>query len=190
MTDLLGVASLLDDFHDAEVRRLWQALRAHCGWTGPNPEEVPHFTWHVAESYDHERLADALQEFCSHLAPFKVLTAGLGIFTAEKLVVYLPLVKDPVLMRIHQTLWDILGKLGQGISPYYSPERWMPHITLVYDNVGEGSLGCLVQQLAREPLSWVIPVDNLVMFGHAASDQIRPLVRFPLTGTEQPYAGN
>jgi len=182
MNNLVGVVSLLDSKHDAQVRRIWEGLKTECAWTGPNPKDVPHFSWHVAESYDEEHLAGTLLEICSRWKPFMVQTAGIGIFAAEKPVIYIALVKNQHLIQLHHMLWERLQGLGQGVSPYYAPDAWMPHITVAYEGVNPQSIGCLMQELAFKPLRWDIMVDNLIMVGRTVDADQHPLIRFSFTG--------
>lgn len=180
MKPLAGVISVLDSIHETRVRQIWQELQDQCDWPGPHPEDIPHFSWHVAEAYDEERLTSALQTVSSQLTPFQVIADGLGIFSGEKPVVYINLVKDQVLQQVHQKLWEIFENLGQGISPYYAPHRWIPHITIASGEIEPQVFCCIVQYLAFKPITWTILVDNLVMVGRPDEKNTRSLVHFSL----------
>ena len=45
----------------------------------------------------------------------------------------------------------------------YTPEQWVPHITLAYRDVSSANLDCVMQGLAFQDFNWEIQVDNLIL---------------------------
>ena len=160
-----GIASLLNEPHKNQIESIWQDLEEKCGLIGVRITPFPHFTYQVVEAYDQPRLEPILQEIAHKTRPFTVCTTGLGVFTGEMPVIYHPLVKDDILLHFHRLLWDRIKEVGQGASPYYSPEMWMPHITLGYGDVTNFNLGCAMDALAFRNLDWQMVVDNLTFIG-------------------------
>jgi hypothetical protein len=180
-----GVVTILGEPHYSLVESLWHQVNEICHLEGVKPTDIPHFSWHVAETYAEGRLAGILREICAETEPFTVQTAGLGMFTAEKCVLYITLVKDAPLFAFHQKLWERLQGVGERPSPYYSPEQWVPHITLAYQNLGGAELSCAVGELACKPFVWQVQVDNLAAIGEEGLQSGKGLLRFPFGGGEK-----
>jgi 2'-5' RNA ligase len=162
-----GIASLLDTPATERVKRLWQELEVRCGLTGVKITPFPHFSWQVAEGYDIPALETVLQEIVRETKPFRVRTTGLGLFTGDSPIIYIPLVKDRELLEFHARLWDATRSSVISAHPYYSPEAWVPHITLAYGDVNADNLGCAMHFLAAQSFDWEIQVDNLVFIAQS-----------------------
>ncbi len=160
-----GIASLLNDPHKSQVESIWQELEAKCGLIGVRVTPLPHFTYQVVEAYDQPQLVRIIREIAQKAMPFTVYTTGVGLFTGNTPVIYLPLVKNDLLLHFHKVIWDRTIELAHGVSPYYSPELWIPHITLGYGDVTNFNLGCAMETLAFRELNWEIAVDNLTFIG-------------------------
>jgi 2'-5' RNA ligase len=160
-----GIASLLNDPYKSQIEAIWQELEQKCGLIGVRVTPLPHFTYQVVEAYDQPRLVRILEELARQTRPFKVHTTGVGLFTGEMPVIYLPLVKNDALLHFHKIIWDRTIDTAQGPSPYYSPDSWIPHITLGYGDVTNFNLGCAMEALAFKDFNWEITVDNLTFIG-------------------------
>ena len=158
-----GIISLLDQEHHHKVQTIWHELETTCGLGGIKTAPQPHFSWQVAENYDLDRVRDILEEISCYTRPFVVHTNGLGIFTGETPVLYIPIVKDTHLCQFHNKLWEQMQKLSQGMSPYYSPQDWVPHITLAVGDVTHFNLGCALEKMAFQTYSWDITINNLIL---------------------------
>jgi hypothetical protein len=62
-------------------------------------------------------------------------------------------------------IWEQIKEVAQGVSPYYAPDLWMPHITLGYGDITNANLGCAMDALAFRDFNWQIDVDNLTFIG-------------------------
>jgi 2'-5' RNA ligase len=164
-TSLHGIVSLLDSKHYELVKIIWQKLEKNCGLHGIGITPFPHFSWQAAQSYSEPATETALKSIASRLHPFKVQTAGLGIFTGQNPVLYLALVKTEELSQVHKYIWQQLGKVAHLPTPYYSPQIWVPHITLAWGDAQADSLACATQMLASQPFDWQLEVNNLAVIG-------------------------
>jgi len=160
-----GIASLLNDPQKTQIEAIWQELEEKCGLIGVRITPFPHFTYQVVEAYDQARLEPILQELAREAQPFMVHTTGLGLFTGEVPVIYLPLVKNDHLLHFHKVIWDRVKDVALGANPYYAPDIWVPHITLGYGDVTHFNLGCAMETLAFRNFNWQISVDNLTFIG-------------------------
>ncbi len=178
-----GVVTILLQPYNQTVRDLWARIHALCR-TSPvapqflNDADLPHFSWHVAESYDQNKLCVLLEAICQDTAPFIVRTSGLGVFTAPKPVVYIAIVKDRALLSLHERLWQQLDGVGQGVSPYYAPDLWAPHITLAHENIDPSSMACIVQELALYPFDWEMQVSSLAVASKASSGEMQACFQY------------
>jgi 2'-5' RNA ligase len=157
-----GIASLLDKPATERVESLWQELETRCGLVGVKITPFPHFSWQVTEGYDLPHLEKTLREIARQTRPFTVRTAGLGLFTGENPIVYIPIVKQESLMRFHETLWKRTKTIAVRPALHYSPDLWIPHITLAYNDVRRDNLDCALQTLAFQSFDWEIQIDNLI----------------------------
>jgi 2'-5' RNA ligase len=160
-----GIASLLNDPYKTQIESIWQELEEKCGLIGVRITPFPHFTYQVVEAYDQARLEPILQELAREAQPFTVHTTGLGLFTGKVPVIYLPVVKNDLLLHFHKLLWDRTKEVAQGSSPYYAPDMWMPHITLGYGDVTHFNLGCAMEALTFRDFDWQIRINNLTFIG-------------------------
>jgi 2'-5' RNA ligase len=164
-----GIASLLDPSTSSKVEQIWQLLETHCGLTGVRITPFPHFTWQVTEDYNLSALDAALKTITHQTPPFTIRTSGLGIFTGEHPVIYLPIVNNLDLVSLHKKLWGSLNGIAINPEIYYEPGQWIPHITVAYGDVNRENLLCAVECLAFEPINMEIRIDNISTLSQSAS---------------------
>jgi 2'-5' RNA ligase len=46
-----------------------------------------------------------------------------------------------------------------------TPENWIPHITLARGDINNCNLGCLMDELAFQDLSWELEMDHIAVIG-------------------------
>lgn len=156
-----GLVSLLDLFHSQQVKLLWQMLEKECGLTGIQVTPIPHFSWLVANDFDWPALEIALQEITSQTSPFMAHTTGLGSFSGDNPVIFIPVVRTAELSALHRQVWERIRPHAIEISPLYSPDNWIPHISLAYADVTPQNIPCVIQKLAFQTYNWDIRVDNI-----------------------------
>jgi 2'-5' RNA ligase len=155
-----GLVSLLPQPYYNQVLALWDELESDFRLKGIRVTPFPHFSWEIAEEYDEALLAQLLNEMVLNLPPLHVTCTGLGIFSGPQPVIFIPVVKTASLVQLHQTVWDILKPAAKDRSPYYSPDFWMPHISLAYMDVTPANIGPLMEKLAFRSFNWQFEVDN------------------------------
>lgn len=156
-----GIVSLLDDSHYQQVIEIWAALKQELGVSGVYTTPFPHFSYHVAEHYDLERLKPIVSQLANQTAPFQVQTSGLGVFTGGlNPVLYVNVVRSPQLSHIQQLVWPALTPSSSGIVTYYHPDQWVPHITLGYGDITPENLPEAIRLLQRWSFTWQISVNN------------------------------
>ncbi|MCJ7626742.1 MAG: 2'-5' RNA ligase family protein [Anaerolineaceae bacterium] len=156
-----GLVSLLPDQFYKRVVGLWSVLEVEFGLKGIQVTRFPHFSWQIGEDYPFQELKKGLDEITKMITPFMVRTTGLGLFTGETPVIYIPVVKTINLMGVHEKIWERFQTVGSGISEFYNPENWMPHISLAYHDVDKNTIGEVMRFLAFERYDWEMKVDNI-----------------------------
>jgi 2'-5' RNA ligase len=178
-----GIVALLDDEHTARIEALWDELHKSCGLRCIQMTPFPHFSWHIAEKYDFDQLAEKLAFIAQQTAPFTIRTAGLGVFTGENPVVFIAIVKDSHLLETHQYLWEETQTMGSGVSPLYAPDQWMPHITLANRDVTDDNLPCIFSALGGRAFTWEIQVNRFAL-GYQSNDAPGEITQtFPLNSS-------
>jgi 2'-5' RNA ligase len=157
-----GIASLLDPSANSRVGHIWDELGSLCGLHGVKITPFPHFTWQVTEGYELPLLESILDEFSRRTQPFIIRTDGLGVFTGENPVIYISIFKDEKLMKLHSMLWEQTKGYAKQPDMLYSPARWIPHITLAYNDLTNENVGCAFRSLVFQSFNWEINIDNLI----------------------------
>jgi 2'-5' RNA ligase len=176
-----GIVSILEEPHLGQVYQLWAEMKRLFGVGSPEATAVPHFSYHVAASYDLEKMKIVLGETAAITPPFTVKTSGIGIFPGDLPVLYIPVARSPALQALHTRLWPKLQAITQASLDYYAPHNWLPHITLGHNDITPDQLGPIVTWLNRQPLVWDVPVTNLTLL-HDNAERHVPLHRAKLEG--------
>lgn len=181
---LQAIVATVPEPHATQVEELWLALEERFGVHSHLTTEFPHFSMHMASAYPNEELEEKLRAFAATHPPLRVRTAGLGMFTKTKQVLYVPLVRNPRLNDFHRELWKTVSGLGDEVAAYYRPERWLPHITLALDRLDQYNLGGVIHWLSDQKLDWVFDVSELALLS-ANGDERDEVFRVPLEGSAE-----
>lgn len=160
-----GIISLLDNFHTELVGRLLGDIVADCSVTNKHQPPLPHFSWSVFEDCDINQLDSVLADIAGKTTPFTVRTSGVGIFTGDYPVIYVALIKDEKLMRFQEMLWYKTAAYSTNTSPYYIPDYWMPHITLINGANEKKNILCALNRLLMKNCVWEFKIDTLALIG-------------------------
>lgn len=158
-----ALVSLLAPQHYRLVEALWRELENECGLTGVKITPYPHFSWQVGTAYSEPHTKQALRAIAAQTRPFTVRTDGLGIFSGPSPVVYIPIIRNTKMDHLHAKLWKQFQPNAKGLTPYYGPQKWMPHITLIFGEHNKDALMCGLDLLAFRSFDWEIEVNNLCL---------------------------
>ena len=176
------IISELDPATTEIVKDLWQQLHDKCGLRGIYMTPTPHFTWLVADEFNIEQVKSVLDELVAQVQSFKLHTFGLGIFSGEEPVLYLPMVKSLEMISLHCQIWEHIAPLSHGLKLYYSPKIWVPHITLAIKDLNKENLSCAVNAIAFEQIELYVQVDNLAIAELEDESAGEILHRYQFTG--------
>lgn len=158
---MITIASLFDKRSSKQTGLVWDLLETECSLSGIRNIPYPHFSWLTGADFSDKHIFDLLEDLCKKLEPFEIKTTGIGIFTGDEPIIYLPLVKTKKLFEYHQMIWALIENHVSEVNSYYSPENWIPHITIGFGDVTTDRLSCAVRNLSKYDLSMTITIDNL-----------------------------
>jgi 2'-5' RNA ligase len=169
---MLGVVSLLDDQHYARVEAIWEELGQKFDVRGMYVTPYPHFSFQVAEAYDEDACGHFLRELAARTRPFRVKTAGLGIFTVASPILYIPIVRSPALSDFHREIWESVRQVTPGpVTHYYHPDEWAPHVTLAQGDIDQDKLAEVIRYLSRRNFHWEFTVTNVAIIYDTGREQ-------------------
>lgn len=175
-----AIVSVLDDPWRERVEEIWGELKAVFRLQDVIAANRPHFTYQWADAYD-DGIAATLAGLATEMAPYRIRTHGLGIFRGDEAVVYLAMMRDDGIERVHGRLWRDAAVGGINVRGYYAPETWVPHITLAIGDLREEQLPDVVRFLGRKEYAWTIPVSNICLVPDTAKSE-RDWQRYELRG--------
>jgi 2'-5' RNA ligase len=102
-------------------------------------------------------------------------------------VIYIPVVKNEVLINFHTHLWELAAPtaIREAPSPYYHPDQWMPHISLAYMDVNLDNIGRVMTHLAFKSFSWEMEVNNLAFISEPAGTIGQLKFKYKFSASEQ-----
>ena len=160
---MYAVISELDSKASQYVSGVWKDLCQACGLLAIFDVPTPHFSWLVAEEIDLERTSTILSQISRNVQSFTLHIFGLGIFTGEYPILYLPLVKSIEMINLHNSIWDQISPLCANLQYYYSPKLWVPHITLALKDLTKENIACAISAIAFDPIELYVHVENLAI---------------------------
>jgi 2'-5' RNA ligase len=158
---MYAIISELDPESSGTVNDLWHKLCEACGLIAIYDLPLPHLTWMVADDLEINESAPILRQISARTTPLTLHTFGLGVFTGEKPVLYLPPVKSIEMIHLHENIWDQVSPFSKDQKLYYSPKLWVPHITLAINDLTEDNLACAVTAIAFDTIELFIRISNL-----------------------------
>ncbi len=178
-----GLVSLLPNPQNRFVTALWDDLETQFGLKGIQITSFPHFSWNIGQDYSLPTLRPILEGVVCENGPLTVHTTGLGVFEAPRPVIFIRVQRDDALDALHAQLWQAVQDVAQGLSDYYSPTLWQPHITLAYGDLNPHQLPEVRRWLeAQDPFEWSFLVDNISFIFEPDGEVGQPGLSLPLSG--------
>lgn len=153
---MFSIASLLD----IESTPNWPKVESVCQYSGIIPHTIPHFSWQTAENYQIEQARKKIADLAEQISSFSFSTSGLGIFPNDRKILFLIIVKTRKLMEIHELLWNELLPLAVNPRMHYSPDQWIPHISLNLQTLDDYQFNCSMEELLKIDLKFEFVVNK------------------------------
>lgn len=167
-----GIVSLLDQESTDFVRGLWAAIANEFGPGASPPGFVPHVSLHVAEDYKLEETEARVRSLALSIPPLETVTTGVGVFTGDEHIVYLPVVRTPRLTVLQRAVVAEAAVFATQPIDVFDPDRWVPHITLGRWDAAADTAANVVRFLLDKAHTRPLALDNLALLadegeGHA-----------------------
>ncbi len=146
--------------YEDQVLALWDELEAKFGLKYVRMTPIPHFTWHLGETYQLEKVESILDRLSAGIQPFEVSVRGAESFISHAPVVFLKIHQDPNLLRLHSAIWQSLLPYTTEPEQLYNSAMWQPHITLALQDLDWDALGSVLDFLATQDLNWRFLADH------------------------------
>jgi 2'-5' RNA ligase len=177
---MYAIISEIDNPSGETVNQIWHKLCEACGLGAIYATPTPHFTWLVAEELDVEKSKLNLSEIVKSSPVISTHTFGLGLFSGGHPVLFLPMVKTVEMIHLHQHIWNEISPYTKDLNKYYSPEFWLPHITLALKDINRENLACAINEIGFEKIELNVSMTSLAIAEHEDEKIGTILERFPV----------
>lgn len=161
---MYALASVLNQEENKIVHEIWDALEDHCGLKAVKISPIPHFSWFTFNEIDDlPGLEMELFHWALSNGPFSTKVNGLGVFSGDSPVIYLPLVRNPLLTAVHIDLINRIRSYIPVEDGFYDPMDWMPHITLAINDINEENMHCAIERCMQFNLQFDIFIDHIAI---------------------------
>jgi 2'-5' RNA ligase len=133
----IGIASLLTGDERDEVLRFWNLFETEYASIGVQSFDHPNLGFQGGSCSNIDSLKDDMSNLCDSISPFEVIVEGFGFFESPSKVVFLKVKKKDELIELHKKINNFLAKCCENLFEFYTPENWVPHITLAMDDLSE-----------------------------------------------------
>jgi 2'-5' RNA ligase len=184
---MYAIISKLDAESSSTVNQLWLTLCKACGLSAIYNLPLPHLTWMVADDLAIQQSTPILNQISEKANSLTLHTFGLGVFTGEKPVLYLPVVKSIEMTSLHEKIWDQVFPFSKEQKLYYSPNLWVPHITLAINDLTEENLACAINAIAFDSVELFVKINNLAIARYEDKKAGDIIEQFQFGKSDSPY---
>ena len=161
---MYAVITLLDNHSLEKTEEIQSLIYDFCPAPKKGMTLAPHISWQGAEEYVLEEAHSELARLASRYEPFFVRSGGLGLFTGKEPILYLNLSRSPRLAALHQDLWVSLKPSAKIPNHKFSPETWIPHISLYYaDEITSKKLAYGLEKMMGKNFEFEISINTISM---------------------------
>jgi 2'-5' RNA ligase len=155
-----AIVSTLEDPYREMALDIWGGLKAVTGLKQLTGAAAPRFSYQLADRYD-AATAGALRAIAAETSRFSVTTGAAAVLRGPRHIVYLPVLANDDLDRLHRQLWTRAGPLAEGLVAAHAPGSWAPHITLAAGRIDESRMPDVLRFLEGRDTRWTFPVTNI-----------------------------
>ena len=180
VTVKIGIATLITGSERDEVLRYWDIFEKEYNSIGVRSCDHPNLGFQGGDCSNLDFLKDELSNLCNIISPFEMIVDGFGYFEAPSKVVYLQVMKTNELIEIHKEINIILSKSCISTFQYYTPEYWVPHITLAMDDLSETSFDTFKKRHKDTSPSFNQTISNLALVEFKDNGLVELLQRYEI----------
>ena len=171
--DTIGILSILEDQPYEEVKRLWKLFEKSYNSIGVQTFNHPNLTFQGGEVTDTKALTRDFKGLAAEIEPFEIEVDGFGSF--RKRVIYLRVKKSREITRINGIVNQHLESRGETVFEEYTPERWIPHITVAMGDLAESEFDKAWSSLSGVKFGFVQKLHNICLVKRYSSGKIKIL---------------
>jgi 2'-5' RNA ligase len=144
-----------------------------------NKSEFIHLSWVVGQQIEEKQAVQAIEELSFKQPAIQVKSGGMGIFGGEKPKITLNLARNKAMDVFHSKIWNKCQIWMKEIKQYYSPDLWMPHVTLIRNDIFKMDYPEFLSKSIYSSFQIKVPITNLaIIFKDDNSAGL--LAQFPL----------
>jgi 2'-5' RNA ligase len=128
-----------------------------------NQQEFIHFSWLISEDLDKEKTIKLIEDVAKSTVEFDIQSGGIGIFTGTVPAITYVLARNEAVTRTHLQLWNKSAGIMGSVNIKYSPERWIPHITILHYGLEAREYCEFLEKSIESEVSFTIDVNNLAI---------------------------
>lgn len=177
-----ALVTTLPEPYYSQVESIWDNLEEKYNLKGIRITPIPHFSWQVADAYPEEEILKMMDAIASETRPFDARIKGIDFFIGQNPVIFLKVLKDQNLIKLHLKIWKEFFFTAKGPSLLYSPPLWRPHISLTYQDLTWKSMKEIYSYLKAQDFNWEFEVNNLALVCQAGDAVGKLKYQVQLTG--------
>ena len=176
--ETIGILSILENRPYKEVKKLWKIFENKYDSTGVQAFDHPNITLQGGKTENLKQLKKCFSEIVPRLKPFEIEVDGYGHF--NKKVIYLKVKKTNNLVRLNKLINQYLEKYCKNLFGYYTPKKWVPHITLAMDDLTEENFERALSELSKNKIQFKQKLHNLCVVKWYPSGEIKIVKKYKL----------
>jgi 2'-5' RNA ligase len=168
--DTVGILSILEGEPYKKVWELWKYFENEYHSTGVQSFDHPNLSFQGGNTENLQELsADFIKTIPMKVRPYKVQVVGLGHF--DKNAIYLKVKKSRSLARINEIANKFLEVHCCNLFERYSPENWVPHVTLAMSDLTVPSFNSAWDALGRANVRFKQTIHNICLVKQESESQ-------------------
>jgi 2'-5' RNA ligase len=177
-TDQIGIVSNLQGEPYKLVKGFWNLFEKKFNSVAIQAYSHPHFTFQFARTHNVKELKKAFEKIALKIKSFPIEVDGIRRF--DENAIYLKVEKTAGLLKIHRLIHGFLEDRCHGLLEYYTPELWVPHVTLAMEDLTKDNFRKAWAELKDTKLKFKQIVHNICMVKWLPDGKIRIAKRYEL----------
>jgi len=172
----LFVILFFDKEGDKIVRNIWQTLAQENVSNSMIEKGIaPHLTLGMIPYEKQYNFSDTLELFAKRMSPIPINIPFYGFFPSSSNVIFLGVTMTDVLYTLHREFYSELNDYVD-LDSLYTPEFWIPHVTLV-DDCHPEKVSAVLQNCQQISLPITIYANRIAL---VESELINILAEYPI----------
>jgi 2'-5' RNA ligase len=159
----LGVVSILEGEAYAETKRMWRFFEKKYNSTAIQNFPHPHLSFQGGRSKNLKTIDAELQNLSREINPFPVTLRRIETFEKPERVIFLSVKRTRILRNIHKKIDALMQKHCSWTFPYYTPQNWIPHVTLAQRDLTPTDFRSAIKELENYRPQYELTMYNICL---------------------------